>query len=115
MKYMLFLADDGSWMQAPREEIDRMYGKIGEWWGRHAQAGTIVEGSQLQPRDTATTVRFNGAKPVVTDGPFIEAKESIGGYAIIKADNLDKAIEFAKSWPAGGVVEIRPVLEREGM
>src|ERR671939_540268 len=89
MKYMLFLGDDGSWMQAPREEIDKMYGKIGEWWGRHAQAGTIVEGSQLQPRHTATTVRFNGAKTVVTDGPFIEAKDWI-------ACDEKRAIE--KSW-----------------
>lgn len=113
MKYMLLLADDGSWAQAPREVIDQMYGKLGEWWGRHSQAGTIVEGGQLQPRQTATTIRFNGLKPVVTDGPFIEAKEAVGGYAIIQVENLDKAIELAKTWPAGGVIEIRPLVERE--
>lgn len=113
MKYMLFLADDGSWEHASRAEIDAMYGKLGEWWGRHAQAGTIVDGAQLQPRHTATTVRFNGVNPVVTDGPFVEAKEAIGGYAVVNVDSLDDAIALAKSWPAGGVVEIRPLLERE--
>lgn len=113
MKYMLLLADDGRWAEAPREVIDEMYGKIGAWWGRNAQAGTIVDGAQLQPRQTATTVRFNGSKPMVTDGPFIEAKEAVGGYAIIDAESLDKAIELAKTWPAGGAVEIRPLVERE--
>jgi hypothetical protein len=93
---MLLLADDGSWQQAPREAIEEMYGKIGEWWGRHAQAGTIVEGGQLQPRHTATTIRFNGAKPVLTDGPFVEAKEAVGGYAIIETEILDKAIDLPR-------------------
>ena len=50
----------------------------------------------------------------IVDGPFIEAKEEIGGYGLIDVPNLDAAIEMARSWPWGGVVEIRPVIETMG-
>ena len=59
---------------------------------------------------TATTVRHNGDNTVVTDGPFIEAKETVGGFALIDVANLDEAIEMAKTWPAKGSVEIRPLV-----
>jgi hypothetical protein len=64
--------------------------------------------------DAATTVRhaWNGGEPVVTDGPFIEAKESIGGYASIEVADLDEALRMARTWPGRGSVEIRPVVPR---
>lgn len=111
MKFMLLLTSDGQWEKAPKAEIESMYGKIGEWWSRHAQAGTIVEGSQLQPARTAKTVRLGGGQPVVTDGPFVEGKEVIGGYAIINVKSQEEALTLAKSWPAGGAVEVRPLIE----
>jgi hypothetical protein len=64
---------------------------------------------------TATTVKFNGGKPVVTDGPFSESKETVGGYGVLSVANLDEAIAIAKTWPGGGAVEVRPVVVREGM
>jgi hypothetical protein len=51
----------------------------------------------------------------VTDGPFSESKETVGGYGILSVANLDEAIAIAKSWPGGGTVEIRPVVDRGGM
>jgi hypothetical protein len=54
--------------------------------------------------------RIGRAEPVVTDGPFIEAKEQIGGYASIEVEDLDEALRMAKSWPGRGSVEIRPVV-----
>jgi hypothetical protein len=87
-----------------------MYARIGEWWGKHAEAGRIIGGEELQPASTATTVRSNGQGRVVTDGPFMEAKETIGGYAVIEVADLDEAIEMAKTWPTGDAVEIRPVV-----
>jgi len=69
-------------------------------------------GHELQPERTATTIRFNNGKPVVTDGPFIEGKETIGGYAEVTVADLDEAIAMAKEWPTGGPVEVRPVIDR---
>ncbi|MFI5269839.1 MAG: YciI family protein [Chloroflexota bacterium] len=61
--------------------------------------------------NTATTVRFSEGEPIVTDGPFAETKEAIGGYAIVDVASVAEALEMAKSWPGRGLVEVRPVLE----
>jgi hypothetical protein len=111
MKYvMLFISTDET---DQRSEADRgaLSEKIGAWWMEHAQAGRIVGGEQLQGAETATTVRHDHGSVSIVDGPFIEAKEQIGGYGVIDVENLDAALELAKSWPWGGVVEIRPVVE----
>jgi len=69
--------------------------------------GRIVSGEALQPTTTATTIRGD----IVTDGPFVETKEALGGYYVIEAEDLDKAIAIAKLCPAGsGGVEVRPVM-----
>lgn len=116
MKYMMLLVDDaGDWEKLPEAKRNEIYGRIGEWWGELSQKGKITEGYQLQPTHTATTVTHNGGKAVVTDGPFAESKETIGGYGVLNVANLDEAIAIAKSWPGGGKVEVRPVVEREGM
>ena len=111
MKYMLmFVRDSEGWEDtAPQEEVQAMYARVGEWWGQHSASGAILDGHQLQPASTATTVEpRTGA---VTDGPFLEAKESIGGYGIVQAPDLDTVIAMAKTWPAGNKVEIRPLVE----
>jgi hypothetical protein len=115
MKYMLMFIDAGEGMpQTP--EGQAVYARIGEWFGRLNGEGKMVSGEELQPVRTATTVRLNGGKPVVTDGPFIESKETVGGFAVIEVADLDEAIEWAKTWPGGGPVEVRPVVEHsEGM
>ena len=73
-----------------------------------------VGGEQLQPADTATTVRVEGARTLTTDGPFADTKEVFGGYYVFEAANLDEAIELARRVPAarlGGKVEVRPLVE----
>jgi hypothetical protein len=71
---------------------------------------------QLQPIESATTVRVQDGRTLTTDGPFAETKEVLGGYYIIEAGNLDEAIEFASRVPAaripGGSIEVRPLMER---
>ena len=70
---------------------------------------------QMQPPETATTVRVQDGKTLTTDGPFVELKEAIGGYGFYEADDLDAAIELAGRIPAarmGGAVEVRPLVER---
>ena len=70
---------------------------------------------QLQPPETATTVRVQDGKTLTTDGPFVEIKEALGGYLLFEADDLDAAIELAARIPAarmGGAIEVRPIVER---
>lgn len=75
----------------------------------------VVGGAQLQPIETATTVRVHNGETLLTDGPFIDAKEHVGGYLVIEADDLDAALAIAARIPAarmGGAVEVRPLVER---
>ena len=72
-------------------------------------------GAQLQPIETATTVRVQDGRALTTDGPFADTKEVFGGYFVVQADDLDEAIDLAARVPAarlGGAVEVRPVMER---
>ena len=72
-------------------------------------------GAQMQPPETATTVRVQDGKTLTTDGPFVETKEAIAGYLFFEADDLDAAIELASRIPAarmGGAIEVRPLVER---
>ena len=111
MKYLLMFVSNDETTQRSEAERAAISEKIGTWWTEHSQAGRILSGEQLQGADTATTVRHDHGDVSIVDGPFIEAKEEIGGYGLIDVPNLDAAIDMARSWPWGGVVEIRPVLE----
>jgi hypothetical protein len=79
------------------------------------QAPGVIGGEQLQPVETATTVRVRNGETLLTDGPFVDAKEHLGGFFLIEADDLDAALELATRIPAarmGGAVEVRPLVER---
>jgi hypothetical protein len=74
-----------------------------------------IQGAQLGPVETATTVRVHGARTVMSDGPFADTKEVLGGLCLIEAANLDEAIDMAARIPAarqGGTVEVRPLVPR---
>ena len=87
--------------QQVMEAHNRFAGQVGE------NGGKIIEGRALQPTSTATTIRND----VVTDGPFVETKEALGGYYLIEARDLDHALEIAKLTPARfGGVEVRPIM-----
>ena len=75
----------------------------------------VIGGAQLQPAETATTVRVTDGRTLLTDGPFADTKEILGGYFLVEAADLDAALEVAARIPAtrlGGSVEVRPVVER---
>jgi hypothetical protein len=75
----------------------------------------VTGGAQLQPADTATTVRVQDGRTLTTDGPFAATKEALGGYYLFEAEDLDAAIELAARIPAarmGGAVEVRPLVPR---
>jgi hypothetical protein len=79
------------------------------------ESPAVIGGEQLQPVETATTVRVQNDRTLLTDGPFVDAKEHLGGFYLVEADDLDAALEIAERIPAarmGGAVEVRPVVER---
>jgi hypothetical protein len=80
-----------------------------------AQDPRCVTAAQLQPAETATCVRVAGSRTLMTDGPFADTKEVLGGFCLVEAANLDEAIELAARVPVtryGGIVEVRPVVAR---
>jgi hypothetical protein len=113
MKYMLLLTR-GAWQdEASEQEKSRIFQPIAEWFGMRTADGTIVEAHQLQDPHTATTVVIEQGRSTLIDRPLLEAKECIGGYAVIDVPNLDTALEVARSFPTPeGKVEVRPVVER---
>ena len=111
-QYMLmFLGDDDQFEATPTEDRKKKYAEIMSWWDDLSKKGVIKGGEELQHRNTATTVRRVNGKMTVSDGPFIESKEHVGGWAMVEVPDLDAAIAIAKSWPSGDV-EVRPIVER---
>jgi hypothetical protein len=113
MKYMLLFCgtdeDAAAFAALSPDELRARYAQVGAWFGEHRSE--IGANGQLQGPETATSVRFGpDGPPVVTDGPFLEGKESIGGYAEIDVADLDEALRMARTWPGRGTVEIRPVV-----
>lgn len=114
MKYMVLISGGEAWAHLSEQEQAELYERIGAWWGAHSASGKILEGHELQGTETATTVRRDASGNVsITDGPFIEAKESVGGYAIIDVPDLDAAIALVSGWPGPDALEIRPVATRQ--
>ena len=112
MKYVLLFcgsAEDAAAFEAMTpDELRARYAQVAGWFAQHK--AKIGGTNQLQGPATATSVRFGPhGPPVVTDGPYLEGKESIGGYAEIEVADLDEALRMAKTWPGRGTVEIRPV------
>jgi hypothetical protein len=112
MQYALTIYAEPGYEEALSDaERDAMYAE----YFALADDPRLVAGAALQPVETATSVRVEGGRTLVTDGPFADTKEVLGGFAVIEAANLDEVIELAARIPAarlGGVVEVRPVVQR---
>jgi hypothetical protein len=114
MKYMLQIFSSDAATEFERLSEDEQKAVMGEYFAISETPG-VSGGDQLQPAETATTVRVQDGRALTTDGPFAETKEALGGYYLFEADDLDAAIELAARIPAarmGGAVEVRPVVER---
>src|ERR1700694_5157886 len=114
MEYLLLIyhSEAGLGKMTPADTAD-LYREYGQLRDELAGKGKFLGGSQLMPTTVATTVRVRDGKRVVTDGPFAETKEQLGGYFLIEGKDLDEAIDIAGRIPGArkGTVEIRPVLE----
>ena len=115
MKYMLLIyGEEGALTEAQREHC---YQESAQYAHQLSGKGQYLGASPLQPTSTATSVRFQNGQYVVTDGPFAEMREQLGGYFLVEARNLDEAIKISAGLPAGrfGAVEIRPLVEVDGL
>jgi hypothetical protein len=115
MKYVLLfvgtMEDSRRFEAQATEDMQASMAGAMNWFETYSKAGKVVGGEQLKGPDTVTTVRSKDGKRVVTDGPFIESKEIIGGFAVVEVKDLDEALEMAKAWPSGPV-EVWPAVER---
>lgn len=115
MKYMLLIyTDEQSWSDGERESC---YAESAQLCQTLDASGQYVSANPLHPVATATSVRVREGKRLVTDGPFAETREQLGGYFLIEVRDLDEAIAVAGRIPGArkGTVEIRPVLEIAGL
>jgi len=114
MKYLLQI-----YPGAATAEIDRLSEReqeaIVDEFRAIEQSPGVIDGAQLRPVETATTVRVRDGEMLLTDGPFVDAKEHLGGFCLVEADDLDAALEIAARIPTarmGGAIEVRPLVER---
>ena len=115
MKYMLLTyLDEKAWDAMSEQEQRREMDQCLPHAQRLAASGKILDGAPLHPTNASTTIRVQQGKRLVTDGPFAEAREQLGGYTLIEAKDLDEAIEIAAGFLGDGslaTIEIRPVGE----
>jgi hypothetical protein len=114
VKYMLTLiGEEGGWEDASPEDMKTEMDRWQAFGQELVDAGAFLAGEGLQESATATTVRIgDGDERVVTDGPFAETKEQVGGFYLLECANLDEALEWAKKVPLSkGGIEVRPVMD----
>lgn len=114
MLYMLLLhQDETNLLKTPQEEHKRLLDEYLAVEDEMKAGNHYVIGKALMPTDTATTVKVRNGKTLMTDGPFTETKEQMGGAYVINCENLDQALYFAKKIPMArtGSVEVRPIME----
>jgi len=116
MRYMMLIKHPGDYDVSKVPQA--LFGAIGEFVEAQIKEGTFIDGAGLQPLSKATRVRMSGGKITVSDGPFAEAKEVVGGYSLIEAKTHDEAVEIARAfmelhrihWPEfEGESEVRPL------
>jgi hypothetical protein len=118
MEYMLLIHADPAGMQAMRDaERSTALAAYGAYSEALQKSGVLRDGKRLRTADTATTVRIQGGKTAVQNGPFIETREQLGGYYLIDVADLDAALSWAARCPGAshGAVEVRPVWPMDSM
>jgi hypothetical protein len=115
MRYMLLIyQDEKVWESHTEAERQQIYGEYRQLREELTANGKFLTGDQLQPANTADTVRVRDNQPLITDGPFTETREQLGGFFLIEAKDLAEANAIAARIPSAreGSIEVRPVVER---
>jgi hypothetical protein len=118
VKYMaIIFNDESSYANATPEDIGAIFAAHGEFGEAAREAGVFVDGDGLQPVATATTVRVRDGERLLTDGPYAETKEQLGGFYMLECRDLDEALAWAARIPEAktGAVEVRPVMVYDEM
>jgi hypothetical protein len=111
---LLIIGDESRYSEMAPEEQAAQLQRWSDYTKELVDAGAFVAGDGLQTSSSATTLRVQDGERILTDGPFAETKEQIGGYYTIECKDLDEAIDWAAKLPSaafGGVTEIRPVMD----
>jgi hypothetical protein len=118
MKFMLLLlGDESGWEQASPEDAAAEMKRWEDYSAQLTAAGAMVSGEGLQPTATAKTLRVENGERIVTDGPFAETKEQLGGFYVIECASVDEALDWAAKAPSieEGSIEVRPVIDYEAV
>jgi hypothetical protein len=112
MRYVLsMIGDESAWLNQTPEEMQATIERVEAFNAELTEAGAMVSGEGFDELAKAKTVRFKGGSPVVSDGPFSDAQEQVGGFWIIECAGIDEAVEWAKKAPMDdGAVEVRPLV-----
>lgn len=116
MKYILLIYHaEQAWAGLSEQERQKIYADYGQFTQEIVASGQHLGGSELHPSSTATSVRVRDGQQLVSDGPFAETKEQLGGFYLIEANNLDEAVAIAARIPSAtvGTIEVRPLAEGE--
>jgi hypothetical protein len=114
MQYMCLIYSDPAWREGKSDaDMAQVIADYGTFTESIRESGNFVAGDALQPTSTATTVRVRNGETLVTDGPFAETKEQLGGFYLIHANDLDEALAWAAKMPSAtfGSIEVRPIWE----
>ncbi len=111
MKYVMLIMDTEAGLSLPDAESKAWYAEILAWYDERRGSGVLGPGGeQLQPASTAKTIR----RGRVTDGPFMETKEVLGGFSLLESETIDEAVAVARTWPGVDrglvTIEVRPVV-----
>jgi hypothetical protein len=114
MKYLCLIYEDETvWQRMPKPEVQKLYAEYAAFKDHIKETGQLVGCNPLEPTPTAITVRVRNGAVSITDGPFAETKEQLGGYFLIEARELNDAIQVASRIPSArtGSIEVRPIRE----
>jgi len=113
MHYLVLIYSEEPSTTPSMEQLKAIGAQYDAYTAMLRDRGAFVGGDELQPTSTATTIRVRDGQTLITDGPFAETKEALGGYYLIEAVDLDEAIELAQGCPGAqwGSIEVRPIME----
>ncbi len=115
MKYLVLLAnEEGGWENATPEERQRVMDAHDAFHKAVADRATMVAGEALAESSTGRTMRHVDGEPVVTEGPYAEGVEQLGGFYLLEADSIDVVLDLCRLLPTSYAVEVRPVVAIEG-
>ena len=111
MRYLVLIYSEESTSPPPQERLQEVRTTYRAYTTMLRDRAAFVDGDELQPTATATTIRVRDGQTLITDGPFAETKEALGGFYLIEAADLDEAIDLARACPGAnwGSIELRPI------